>query len=233
MRLRMHRFLPHTIAEGPGERACLWVQGCPIHCAGCAVPWTWPETGGQEVDVPELARTILNGPRVEGVTFLGGEPFAQAEALAELSRILRGSGLSIMTFTGYTIEKIRRSRRQGWHDLLSVTDLLIDGPYRRDLRDLSRPWVGSSNQRYHFLTPRYRSLAAALSAIPNRLEVRLRADGQIQVNGMILTEDLDVLFSDAVRVAPATVAPDKRNRANRPPSRGDHTEHGEAAKVRM
>lgn len=198
MLLRIHRFLPHTRAEGPGERACLWVQGCPIHCPGCAVPWTWPEAGGHDVDVEELAQTILTGPLVEGITFLGGEPFAQAEALAELGDLLRQSGLSIMTFTGYTVEKLRRVQRPGWRDLLNVTDLLIDGPYQQKLRDLSRPWVGSANQRYHFLTPRYRHLAEELHSIPNRLEVRLHPDGQIRVNGMVMTEDLESLFSEMV-----------------------------------
>ena len=194
MLLRMHRFLPHTRAEGPGERACLWVQGCPIHCPGCAVPWTWPEDGGQVVEVHDLAGRILHGPPVEGVTFLGGEPFAQAEALAVLGGMLRQRGLSVMTFTGYVLEAIRRSPRQGWHDLLAVTDLLIDGPYRRGRTDLSRPWVGSTNQRYHFLTPRYRHLEGDLVNLPNRLEIRLQRDGRILVNGIARVEDLHELF---------------------------------------
>src|SRR5947209_16431848 len=128
MQLRLHRFLPQTRAEGPGLRACIWVQGCPIRCPGCAVPWTWPEEGGEIVDAEEIARHIVTGPPVEGVTFLGGEPFAQAAALAELAGSVRRHGLSIMTFTGYTIEAIRRSQREDWRALLSVTDLLVDGP---------------------------------------------------------------------------------------------------------
>lgn len=193
-RLRTHRFVPHTVAEGPGERACLWVQGCPIRCPGCAVPWTWDADGGEWADVEEIAARILAGPAVEGVTFLGGEPFEQAEALAVLGRRLRDEGLSVVTFTGYTMEKIRRSTRAGWHELLGVTDLLIDGPFRRRELDLGRPWVGSSNQRYHFLTDRYRSIEPELRSLPNRLELRLYPDGRIEANGMITQEDLAVLL---------------------------------------
>lgn len=196
MLLRINKFLPFTKVEGPGERACIWVQGCPIHCPGCAVPWTWSDKGGEEIETKDLAKCILNGPQVEGVTFVGGEPFAQAEALADLGRILQEVGLSVVTFTGYVLEGISNSSHQGWHDLLSVTDLLIDGPYRQNLADMSRPWLGSSNQRYHFLTPRYRYLESSLLNMPNRIEVRLHPDGTIFINGMATTEDLKDLFAD-------------------------------------
>jgi anaerobic ribonucleoside-triphosphate reductase activating protein len=194
MYLRIHRFLPLTRVEGPGVRACIWVQGCPIRCAGCAVPRTWSEDAGQVASTDDLAARILSGPHVEGVTFVGGEPFAQASALAEIGKKVKDAGLSVVTFTGYLLEEIRADHRTGWLDLLGVTDLLIDGPFMQELADVSRPWVGSSNQRYHFLTDRYRSLSAEMASIPNRLEVRLQADGKILVNGMASHADLKQLF---------------------------------------
>ncbi len=196
MFLRIHRFLPFTRVEGPGNRACLWVQGCSIHCPGCAVPWTWDPVAGELIEVESLTEQILSGDDVEGVTFLGGEPFDQAAALAELGYQMQAAGLSVMTFTGYTLEKIRNTSRQDWHGLLSVTDLLIDGPFRRDLLDLSHPWVGSSNQQYHFLSNRYRYLETELRTIPNRLEVRLQPNGQILVNGMATSADIETLFAN-------------------------------------
>jgi len=199
MILRVHRFLPLTRTEGPGERACLWVQGCPIRCKGCAVPWSWPDEGGEEVPASELALRILHGPRVEGVTFLGGEPFAQSAALFELGRTLKNAGLSVVTFTGYILEDILESGRQDWLDLVSVSDLLIDGPYRDDMADLTRPWVGSANQRYHFLTDRYRHLQSSLPALRNRIEVRLQTDGTILVNGMANVQDVQHLFDSIAR----------------------------------
>lgn len=196
MSLRVHRFMSSTRVEGPGVRACLQVQGCPIQCPGCAVPFTWSENGGYTVEVENLAERILSGPAIEGITFLGGEPFAQAGELAELSRILKRHDLSIMTFTGYYLEYLQSAGNPDYLELLAVTDLLIDGPFRKDLLNTSRPWVGSSNQRYHFLTDRYVHLQPSLTRIPNRLEVRIAPDGRIMVNGLAEEKDLDDLFRD-------------------------------------
>jgi anaerobic ribonucleoside-triphosphate reductase activating protein len=195
MYLRINKFLPHTRVEGPGDRACIWVQGCPIHCTGCAVPWTWTSDSGEVVATDWLAERILNGPAIEGVTFVGGEPFAQAKALAQLGMRLQAADLSIVTFTGYVYENLCANNRQDWQDLLAVTDLLIDGPYRQDLADTNLPWIGSSNQRYHFLSPRYRHLENTLHNIPNRLEIRVYSNGQIFVNGMATSTEIASLLS--------------------------------------
>jgi anaerobic ribonucleoside-triphosphate reductase activating protein len=195
MQLRLHKFLPHTEVEGPGARACIWVQGCPIHCQGCAVPWTWDEEGGSLVEIEEIYQQILSGPAIEGVTLVGGEPFAQAAALAELGRLLKSQGFSIVTFTGYVLEDITAAGREDWQALLEVTDLLLDGPYIEALADLSRPWVGSSNQRYHFLTKRYQDLSEHLNAIPNRLEVRISDEGKVEVNGMAAMGELKEILA--------------------------------------
>ncbi|PUA40590.1 ribonucleoside-triphosphate reductase activating protein [Paenibacillus elgii] len=198
MELRIHRFIPSTKVEGPGTRACLQVQGCPIHCSGCAVPFTWPEDGGYVMKIDELAAQILDGPEVEGITFLGGEPFAQARELAKLGSILKEAGLSVMTFTGYLIEDLQASGNPDYLHLLDVTDLLVDGPFQREHLDTTRPWVGSSNQRYHFLSDRYLHLRDRLMDIPNRLEVRLSPNGSIHVNGLARVEDLEELFGNLI-----------------------------------
>jgi len=131
-----------------------------------------------------LLTDIIAEREIEGVTFVGGEPFEQAAALAELGGRVQRQGLSIVTFTGYRLEDIRAQRRADWDALLQVTDLLIDGPYKRELADQSRPWVGSSNQRFHFLTSRYEHLLPTLGAIRNRLEIHIKPNGLVMVNGM-------------------------------------------------
>lgn len=199
MKLRIHQFIPYTRVEGPGERACLQVQGCPIRCPGCAVPFTWSTKGGYDITVYELFQKILEGPKIEGITFLGGEPFEQAEALAELGGRLKEEGLSVMTFSGYLLENIQKANRKDWNDLLKVTDLLIDGPFQKENRDLSRPWCGSSNQRYHFLTDRYLYLKEQITNIPNRMEITLKPDGRVFANGMATIEDLEGLFNDLIK----------------------------------
>lgn len=194
MELRLFQFTPRTEVEGPGIRACIQVQGCPIHCVGCAVPQTWPTEGGRLVNTATLAAEILSEPCIEGVTYLGGEPFAQAGALADIGRRVKSRGLSVVTFTGYTLEHIRSANRNDYDELLAVTDLLIDGPFQKDSLDLSRPWVGSKNQHFHFLTDRYAYLKPNLSAIPNRLEVRLMADGRVSINGLSMPADMKALI---------------------------------------
>jgi anaerobic ribonucleoside-triphosphate reductase activating protein len=202
VQLRIARFLASTRVEGPGERACLWVQGCPIRCAGCAVPWTWPEDGGEAVSVDDLARRILDGPPVEGVTFAGGEPFAQAGALAQLAALLRPRGLSVLTYSGYTLETLRRGARADWNALLAATDLLVDGPFLAARTGGAAGLAGSSNQRLHFLTPRYAHLRDELRSDPRRIEVRLGTDGEILVNGVVAPDALEAMLDGLACVEP-------------------------------
>ena len=146
------------------------------------------------MEVEELAALIFKAKNIEGVTFLGGEPFEQADALAALGEQVKNAGLSVMTFTGYVYEDIIESRRQGWSELLDATDLLVDGPYIKELTDTSRPWIGSSNQRYRFLSPRYSHLRDELQEIPNRLEVKITSQGKVLVNGLATKKLLDDFF---------------------------------------
>lgn len=189
----MHKFIGRTAVEGPGERACLWVQGCPIRCAGCFNPETWAFDTGEERDIEDLFGEITRQNKIDGITFLGGEPFAQAAPLADLAVRLRETGLSVVTFTGFTLEQLRTAGNTDWERLLSATDLLIDGPFVQGLADQSRPWVGSSNKRFIFLTDRYRALEPVLNEIPNGLELRIAPDGNVTINGMETSEALDAI----------------------------------------
>ncbi|HSN92082.1 MAG TPA: 4Fe-4S single cluster domain-containing protein [Anaeromyxobacteraceae bacterium] len=157
MALRIARVVPVTEAEGPGRRLAVWVQGCRIRCPGCCNPGMLDRTGGRATSPAALAARIrrVRG-RIEGVTLLGGEPFDQSAPLAEVARACRGMGLSVTVFTGYTLERLRARRDRGARALLSLTDLLVDGPYDPARPERARRWVGSANQRFHFLTGRYR-----------------------------------------------------------------------------
>lgn len=148
------------------------------------MPQTWSPHGGAIIDTDALIDAIRAGPAVEGVTFLGGEPFAQAEAVATIAEGVRSSGLSVVTFTGYQIEDLIGARLDDYDRLLAATDLLIDGPFVQDQVDFSRPWVGSRNQRYHFLTERYAELADEISKVPNRLEIRIGPRGNVIAGGL-------------------------------------------------
>jgi anaerobic ribonucleoside-triphosphate reductase activating protein len=196
--VRVLRFLPATDAEGPGRRAALWVQGCSIRCPGCFNPHSWTFDGGQPVGWPELAegvRAAAADHDIEGLTLLGGEPFDQAAPLASLAETVRAGGLSVMTFTGYVLEDLRAAGREDFDRLLAATDLLVDGPYLAQRPERRRPWIGSDNQRFWFLTDRYAHLADDLGAIPNRLEIRISRSGEVAVNGFATVATLEDLLT--------------------------------------
>lgn len=143
---------------GPGCRFVVWVQGCGIGCRSCVSPQWIPFDGGRPTPVPDLAARIL-ATDVDGLTFSGGEPFAQAGALADLVALVRaGRDLSVLSYSGYTIEHLRRHGTPDQHRLLAALDVLVDGPYL-EARQASLRWRGSANQRVHLLTDRHADLA--------------------------------------------------------------------------
>ena len=106
MTLRLAGTENDSIVDGPGIRFTIFVQGCPHHCPGCHNPQTHDFSGGTLTDTGELLKKIEENPLLDGVTFSGGEPFCQAPALAELGGQLRQRGLNIITYTGFTYEKL-------------------------------------------------------------------------------------------------------------------------------
>lgn len=180
--MRLHRILPQTRAEGPGNRFCIWVQGCHNGCPGCYATDLWNPKGGFEADPADILAQIADTQGIEGVTFLGGEPMEQAKALAIIAKGAQKLGLSVLTFTGLVYEDILHEADPHRLSLLKHTDLLIDGPFLQAELDTSRPWVGSRNQQYRFLTDRYS--AADIRRSHNRIELRLDGDGILRLNGM-------------------------------------------------
>lgn len=157
--LRLARRSNRCTVLGPGVRAVLWVQGCPLRCPGCVAPETLPFEGGEAVPVSNLADELLAQNEIEGLTFSGGEPMVQASALTELVDSVRARrDLSIVCYTGFSLDHLRRNGTQAQQDLINRLDILIDGPYLRE-RHTNLRWRGSDNQQVHFLSPRYRHLA--------------------------------------------------------------------------
>ena len=180
--LNLYKIIPLTEVEGPNKRFCLWVQGCKKHCVGCWAKETWKFGVGTDYSVEKLTELITNQKEIEGVTFLGGEPFEQAEPLSRFAQNVKKLGLSVVCFTGYTIEELRAKNSQAVNKLLENIDLLVDGGFEKDKFDLSRPWVGSSNQRYIFLTDFYSP--EEIKKYKNKVEVRISEGGKLEINGM-------------------------------------------------
>ena len=182
MKLRIFKIIKKTKVEGPNLRYCIWVQGCSKHCKDCYAKNTWDKKGGILTDTQTVIEDIKTQKGIEGITFLGGEPFEQASALASIARNAKKMRLSVVTFTGQLYEDLKKSEDKGVLRLLKYTDLLIDGGFEQENFDLSRPWVGSSNQRYIFLTNFYNK--EIISKYKNKIEVRINEKGEVTLNGM-------------------------------------------------
>lgn len=179
-RLQVALIVARTEAEGPGLRYAVWVQGCPLRCPGCCNPEFLPREGG-EPRVPEDLVEEACAAGVEGVSLLGGEPFAQADALARVAEGVRARGLGVMVYSGYTLAELRALPGPGPARLLAATDLLVDGRYDARRRSTSRRFIGSDNQVLHFLSERYRPDDPRLSG-GNTVELRI-SGGELLLNG--------------------------------------------------
>lgn len=184
--LNMASRLPCTETEGPGRRAALWVQGCNKRCRGCCNP-AYLQLVERELvsasSVLEWLESAHHAHDLEGVTFLGGEPMLQAQGLAVVAQGAQSLGLSVMVFSGYTKNELDVMRLPGVDQLLRYTDVLVDGPYEANLPEQNRRWAGSTNQQFHYLTARYDARIESDGEVERVLEVRLRTDGSVFVNG--------------------------------------------------
>lgn len=176
--LRIARVLAPVTVLGPGRRIVVWVQGCAIACAGCASVDTWDPSGGQAIQVDELAALLVDQIRelrLDGLTITGGEPTSQPAALGELVRQVReGSApLDVLVFTGRTDLAARRVAP----DLIGQADCVVAGPYRQDLPGRGR-LVASDNQVVSFGSPAARQRYATWleDESPRRLELTADSD---------------------------------------------------------
>lgn len=153
-RIRLAKFLAGSRANGPGLRDVFWTAGCSIHCPGCINPHLLDARGGVDVPLAEIEEVIdSRRDAIEGITFSGGEPADQPTAVAHLARFARSRGLSVVLFTGRTLEECMQHR--GRRELIAACDLVLAGPYDRNAAQRTAPLLGSANQRIHFVTQRY------------------------------------------------------------------------------
>jgi len=143
--IRYRDVIPDSIVDGPGLRVVAFLQGCPRRCEGCHNPSLLPTEGGTEVTERELAKMLLKKVTAKhtGITFSGGDPLMQPEALYNVISYIRNRkpDLSIWVYTGYLYEEVKDL------PVLELIDVLVDGPFILNQKDISLVFKGSRNQR--------------------------------------------------------------------------------------
>lgn len=149
--VRIAGFYHNSLTEGPGRRSSVLFQFCPLKCKGCYVPHLHSATGGFSISVSRLADLLLDSNfERDGVSILGGEPFAQPDGLLSLVRALRKRNCPhIVCYSGYTFEALRDKalKCKSIGNVLDEIDILIDGAYIETLSTGAGLWTGSGNQR--------------------------------------------------------------------------------------
>ena len=145
MKIRVLDIAYETMADGPGLRTSIYCAGCAHHCPGCHNPQSWDFNAGNEMSVEELL-DIIKEDEFANVTFSGGDPLYQVEAFTELARrVKEETNKTIWCYTGYRFEDLLEHplRRK----LVELCDVIVDGRYIEEERDLSLHFRGSRNQR--------------------------------------------------------------------------------------
>jgi anaerobic ribonucleoside-triphosphate reductase activating protein len=183
----INNIIRNTKVEGPGIRHAIWFQGCEHACEGCFAQHTWDILQGNEYSVDYVAKELEDC--VDGLTISGGEPFLQKESLNLLLKKINVK--SIILFTGFTFEELLESEDQDIYDIIGKVDVLITGRFIKDLVEKKRPFAGSENQRFWFLTDFYSW--EDFKNINNSIEIRIKSNGEILVNGMENSDNINLL----------------------------------------
>lgn len=143
--IRYAHILNDSIVDGPGMRLVVFLQGCKWNCEGCHNPHLFPLDEGIEIEEVQLAKIILKkiNSMHSGITFSGGDPILQNEALLKVIKYIRSRrpDINIWVYTGFLFEDINNL------PLLKEIDVLVDGQFKLNEKDISLKFKGSANQR--------------------------------------------------------------------------------------
>lgn len=138
-----------SIVDGPGLRAVIWTQGCAHNCKGCHNPSTHDFSGGGLVSIKMVCDAIDELKYHTGITFSGGDPMYQPEACNQIARYAKSKGYDIWVYTGFTFEELinMSEKKPIYKEFLNSIDILVDGKFILEQRDLNLLFRGSRNQR--------------------------------------------------------------------------------------
>lgn len=144
--MRILNIIHDSVVDGSGLRTVVFFAGCPHQCIGCHNPDSWNMGNGRYMPLDEVLVEIASNPMNE-VTFSGGEPFIQAKQIVPLAKEVKKLGKNIWIYSGFTYEEILDSQDPYKRELLEICDVLVDGRFLIEERDLSLTFKGSRNQR--------------------------------------------------------------------------------------
>lgn len=147
MEIRIAGIVEDSIVDGRGIRMAVFVQGCPHHCPGCHNPQTHDFAGGTLDNTDRIFEAFRENPLYRGITFSGGEPFCQPKPLRALADRVHTIKKDVTIYTGWTYEALCAMHDPDVDALLSVCDVLVDGPFIEAQRDPELLFRGSANQR--------------------------------------------------------------------------------------
>lgn len=142
--IRVQNISYSSSVDGEGFRDVLFVNYCPHHCEGCHNPETWDEAHGKWKTIDEIFEKLTMSD-ITDVTFSGGEPFCQCEELTKLAKRLNAAGKTVWSYTGYLFEDILKDDEK--KELLMQLEVLVDGPFVKELKEENLRFKGSTNQR--------------------------------------------------------------------------------------
>lgn len=185
------RVLSPVHSLGPGERVCLWTQGCSKKCDGCISPDLQPHHGSTipNAILAQLLAHLAEKGSCSGLTISGGDPFEQADDLLAILQLTRATFSDILVYTGFTIEEIQNgcSGASGIA-CLNYIDVLIDGRYQKHLNTPDCILRGSSNQRIHYLNTKVQEDYAEYMEKGRILETFIHDDKTI-ITGILNEEE--------------------------------------------
>ena len=180
--LNIMGYVNNSEVNGPGNRAVVWLQGCQRECDGCFNPSSWSFEINELISVDNLVEKILSNSKNTGVTFSGGEPFWQAPALTEVAKKVKAAGLNVMSFTGFTLERLQSEYAPaGSQELIEQLDILVDGAFVKSLAvNDPNSLVSSSNQKVRVLNPTFQD---RLDWASDQIEIHIQKDGSRIITG--------------------------------------------------
>ena len=147
MKIKVAGIVNDSIVDGRGIRMTVFTQGCPHHCPGCHNPQTHDFEGGTWDDTDRIFDAFCENPLLRGITFSGGEPFCQTVPLKALADRVHSVKKDVTVYSGWTYEQLCAMHDPDIDALLSVCDVLVDGPFIEAQRDPELLFRGSANQR--------------------------------------------------------------------------------------